>query len=357
MATPRDELAAGPEAAVARALAAIDRAVALLDRALAEPYRVSAFTKARPKIASMGADELVRRVSQGTLTELAGIGNAIAGLVEDAVLDRPSAYLAKLEAESVVRMTPAGEQVRGALKGDLHCHTDWSDGGAGIAEMAAAAAALGHEYLALTDHSGRLTVAQGLDRSRLRRQLDELETIRAQIFEQHGIRVLAGIEVDINEDGTLDADDDILAELDVVVASVHVKQRMPSELMTQRILRAVTHPHVDILGHCTGRKIVGRGRPEITADWDLVFAACARFGTAVEINCRPERLDPPRRLLRRAIEIGCHVAIDSDAHAPGQLEWQPYGCDRAAETDVPVERIINAMPWDGLRAWTAAGAA
>lgn len=343
-----------PGGASARAVAAIDRAVALLDRALAEPYRVRAFTAVRPRLAAMDDAELVRRVEQRTLTELPGIGPAIAALVEDAVRERPSPYLAKLEVESAVPLSPAGAEVRAALRGDLHCHTDWSDGGVGIEAMAAAAAALGHEYLAVTDHSGRLTVARGLDRSRLRRQLEELDAIRERIAERHGIRVLAGIEVDINEDGTLDADDDVLAGLDVVVASVHAKQRMPAELMTPRILRAVTHPHVDVLGHCTGRKVVGRGRPEIQADWDLVFAACARFGTAVEINCRPERLDPPRRLLRRAIEIGCHVAIDSDAHAAGQLEWLPYGCDRAAEIGVPVDRIVNARPLSGLREWTAA---
>lgn len=339
---------------MARALVAIDRAVALLDRGLAEPYRVAAFTKVRPRVAAMGDAELHRRVTTSTLTELGGIGTSIAALLDDAVLGRPSAYLAKLDAESTVSMTPAGAELRRLLKGDLHCHTDWSDGGATIEEMAVAAAALGHEYLALTDHSGRLTVAKGLDRSRLRRQLDELATTREQILERHGIRVLAGIEVDINEDGSLDADDEVLAELDVVVASVHVKMGMPSELMTPRLLRAVTHPHVDVLGHCTGRKVVGRGRPEIQADWDLVFAGCARYGTAVEINCRPERLDPPRRLLSRALEIGCHVAIDSDAHAPGQLEWQPYGCDRAADVDIAADRIVNAWPWERLRAWTEA---
>jgi putative hydrolase len=346
-----------PEGAVARALGAIDRAVLLLDRGRAEPYRVAAFTKVRPRIAAMSDADLAARVEAGTLTELAGVGTSIASLIGDAVSGQPSTYLAKLDAESAVTITPAGAEVRSRLRGDLHCHTDWSDGGATIEEMAAAAASLGHEYLALTDHSGRLTVAKGLDRSRLRRQLEELEVVRARIAERHGIRVLTGIEVDINEDGTLDADDEVLAELDVVVASVHVRMGMAKELMTQRLLRAVTHPHVDVLGHCTGRMVVGRGRPEMQADWDLVFAACARFGTAVEINCRPERLDPPRRLLTRAVQIGCHVAIDSDAHAPGQLEWQPYGCDRAAETEVPLDHIINAWPWERLQAWTAASAA
>jgi putative hydrolase len=123
--------------------------------------------------------------------------------------------------------------------------------------------------------------------------------------------------------------------------------------MTRRMATAVANPHVDILGHCTGRIVVGRGRPESDFDAELVFHACERFGTAVEINSRPERLDPPRRLLSIAVEMECHFAIDTDAHAPGQLEWQPYGCDRAAECEVPVERIVNTWGADELLAWTS----
>ena len=137
------------------------------------------------------------------------------------------------------------------------------------------------------------------------------------------------MEVDILEDGTLDLDDDLLARLDVVVASVHSKLRMERQPMTERMVLAVANPHVDILGHCTGR-MIGK-RPPSTFDADYVFAACKQFGTAVEINCRPERLDPPRELLDLAIDYGCWFSIDTDAHATGQLEWQPHGCDRAAE--------------------------
>jgi putative hydrolase len=166
-------------------------------------------------------------------------------------------------------------------------------------------------------------------------------------------RILTGIEVDILEDGTLDQDDDILERLDVVVASVHSKLRMERAEMTRRMATAVANPHVDILGHCTGRIVVGRGRPESEFDAELVFHACERFGTAVEINSRPERLDPPRRLLSIAVEMGCHFSIDTDAHAPGQLEWQAYGCDRAAECEVPAERIVNTWSADELLAWAA----
>ena len=159
------------------------------------------------------------------------------------------------------------------------------------------------------------------------------------------------MEVDILEDGSLDLSDDMLERLDVVVASVHSKLRMERQQMTERMLMAVASPHVDILGHCTGR-MIGK-RPPSEFDADYVFAACAQFDTAVEINCRPERLDPPRELLDVAIEYGCWFSIDSDAHATGQLEWQPLGCDRAAEREVPIERIINTLPVDDLLAWTA----
>ena len=159
------------------------------------------------------------------------------------------------------------------------------------------------------------------------------------------------MEVDIFEDGALDLDDDLLERLDVVVASVHSKLRMERHQMTERMVLAVANPHVDILGHCTGR-MIGK-RPPSTFDADYVFAACKQFGTAVEINCRPERLDPPRELIDLAIDYGCWFSIDTDAHATGQLEWQPHGCDRAAEREVPIEQVINTMSADDLLAWTA----
>jgi putative hydrolase len=214
--------------------------------------------------------------------------------------------------------------------------------------MARTAIELGHEYMVLTDHSARLTVAHGLSRERLLEQLDVLDELDERLAP---FRILRGIEVDIFEDGSLDCDEDLLARLDVVVASVHSKLRMERQPMTERMVLAVANPHVDILGHCTGRKVVGKGRPESTFDPEIVFMACKQFDTAVEINCRPERLDPPRRLLRMAVEFGCRFSIDSDAHAPGQLDWQPHGCDRAAECEVPFESIVNTMHADDLLEW------
>jgi putative hydrolase len=243
--------------------------------------------------------------------------------------------------------------VRAALRGDLHLHSDWSDGGHTIEAMARHAAELGHEYLALTDHSPQLTVAKGLSPERLREQLEIVAGLNAELAP---FRILTGIEVDILDDGSLDQEPELLAQLDVVVASVHSKLRMDAQPMTDRMVAALASPHVDILGHCTGRLIVGRGRPESTFDPDLVFAAAAHFDKAVEINSRPERLDPPMRLLQLVVDAGCKVSVDSDAHATWQLDWQPYGCHRAAEASVPIDRIVNTWPADDLLAWTASHA-
>jgi putative hydrolase len=204
-----------------------------------------------------------------------------------------------------------------------------------------AARDLGHEYVALTDHSPRLKVASGLSPERLRSQL---EIVRGLNEEMAPFRILTGIEVDINEDGSLDQEPELLAELDVVVASVHSKLRMPRREMTRRMLAAIANPHTDVLGHCTGRLLTGRGRPESEFDAEAVFEACREHGVAVEINSRPERLDPPKRLLAQALEAGCLFSIDTDAHAPGQLEWQSNGCARAEECGLDASCVINTWP-------------
>jgi putative hydrolase len=218
--------------------------------------------------------------------------------------------------------------------------------------MARTARELGHDYVALTDHSPRLTVANGLSPARLRQQLEVVAEVNERMAP---FRILTGIEVDILEDGALDQEDELLGRLDVVVASVHSKLKMDRDEMTRRMVTAVANPHTDVLGHCTGRLITGgRGhRPESEFDAEIVFAACAQFGVAVEINSRPERLDPPKRLLRLAVEAGCLTSIDTDAHAPGQLDWQRNGCERAARCGVPIESVVNSWALDDLLAWTA----
>jgi putative hydrolase len=332
-------------------VAALDRIVYLLDRRLDPAYRVRAYLRAGEAIAAMDPDELHKLHRDGRLTDIPGIGDKIEKIVAEALDGRVPAYLEQLEAETVIQMRE-GDAVRAALRGDCHTHSTWSDGGASIEKMARAAMALGHEYIVMTDHSPRLTVARGLSPERLAQQLDEIRALNEELAP---FRVLTGMEVDILEDGGLDLDDALLAELDVVVASVHSKFSMPMPEMTRRMVLAVSSPHADILGHCTGRLMPGarggRGRKGVVFDPEMVFAACARFDTAVEINCRPERQDPPEELLELALDWGCQVSIDTDAHAPGQLEWQPYGCDKAARCGVPLERIVNAKSADDLVAW------
>jgi len=326
---------------------ALERIGYLLDRAREKQYRVKAYQRAAAAIAELTDDELRARAAAGTLQELPNVGPKTASIIEEVLATGTTAYLVRLEEETAV-MTHVGDELIAALRGDCHVHSTWSDGGAEIDVMARAAAALGHDYIVLTDHSPRLTIANGLDRERLLRQLDVVAALNEELAP---FRILTGIEVDILEDGSLDQDDDVLERLDVVVASVHSKLRMDGAEMTRRMATAVANPHVDILGHCTGRIVVGRGRPESQFDPELVFHACERFGTAVEINCRPERLDPPRRLLQIAVEMGCVFSIDTDAHAPGQLEWQPYGADRAVECGVTADRVVNTWAADDLLAW------
>jgi putative hydrolase len=328
--------------------AALSRVVHCLDRVHETGFKAKAFHRARNVVRETDPAELAERAEAGTLTKLDGIGDSSARVIVEALAGEVPSYLRHLEASTQVPITPAGERYRDALRGDCHLHSTWSDGGAEIEEMAATAIDLGHEYMVLTDHSPRLTIAHGLNRERLERQLAIIAELNERLAP---FRILTGMEVDILEDGSLDLDDDLLARLDVVVASVHSKLRMERSAMTERMIMAVANPHVDILGHCTGR-LIGK-RPESTFDADYVFAACAQFATAVEINCRPERLDPPRPLLDLAVEYGCWFSIDTDAHATGQLEWQPHGCDRAAEREVPLDRVINTMTADELVAWTA----
>ncbi|PZS18201.1 MAG: PHP domain-containing protein [Pseudonocardiales bacterium] len=327
----------------------------LLERAAAQTYRVRAFRTAASVLAAR--DDLAQRASAGTLTALSGVGEVTARCVTESLAGEQPEYLRRLEATGATSPgepgadgpSEAGAALRAALIGDCHTHSDWSDGGSPIEEMAVTARELGHEYLVLTDHSPRLTVANGLSAPRLRRQLEVVAECNEALAP---FRILTGIEVDILTDGALDQSEELLARLDVVVASVHSKLRMPGPEMTARMLRAVANPHVDVLGHCTGRLVGGsRQRAESQFDADAVFAACAEHGVAVEVNCRPERLDPPKRLLRLSVQAGCLVAIDSDAHAPGQLDWLPYGCERAAACAVVAERVVNTWSADQLCAW------
>ena len=330
-------------------VAALRRIAYLLEREGAESYKVRAFRTAAGAVADVPPDQLAS-MTASQLKAIPGVGDTSARVIKEAVDGETPTYLAKLEAEDVAAISSKALALLDRLQGDCHSHSDWSDGGSPIREMAEAAKELGHRYWALTDHSPRLTVAHGLNPERLRQQLEVVADLNTEMAP---FRILTGIEVDIFEDGTLDQEDELLAQLDVVVASAHSKLRMEERAMTARLIRAVENPHTDILGHCTGRLLRGRGRPESTFDAEAVFSACADSGTAVEINSRPERLDPPEPLLKQALGLGCVVVVDTDAHAPGQLEWQRNGCEQAAKAGVPVEVVMNALPVEDFLAWTA----
>ena len=345
--SPEEAYTGGP-------VGALRRIAFLLERSRAETYKVKAFRAAADIILPLG-DEVAERVRQGTLRDLAGIGASTAEVIEAAVEGRTPDRLARLERETAGPLVQGGEEIRSRLRGDLHSHSDWSDGGSPIEEMAFTAIELGHDYLVLTDHSPRLTVANGLSAARLTRQLEVVEAVNEHLGGAGSgtFQLLKGIEVDILDDGSLDQTEEMLGRLDVRVASVHSKLAMDKDAMTRRMVAAVHNPFANVLGHCTGRLVTGnRGkRKQSEFDAEQVFGACLETGTAVEINSRPERRDPPTKLLEQAIDMGCLFSIDSDAHAPGQLDFLSYGSARAEELGLDPDRIVNTWPVERLLEW------
>ncbi|MFG6401097.1 PHP domain-containing protein [Microbacterium sp. P04] len=320
---------------------ALNEIAYLLERERSSRYKSKAFRTAADAIADL--DDAALR--DPALRRRKGIGETTFAVISQAVQGRVPDYLAELRAKT---QAAADSELRGLLRGDLHSHSEWSDGLTPIELMVDAARGLGHEYLALTDHSPRLRVANGLSAERLREQL---EVVRG--FDHDDFTLLSGIEVDILDEGALDQDDALLDELGVVVASAHSQLRMEKGPMTRRLVTALANPRVDVLGHVTGRLVEGaRGtRPPSTFDAGAVFEAAAAHGVAVEINSRPERQDPPDDLIAIALEAGCLFSIDSDAHAPGQLSLIDYGAARAERAGIPPERIVTTWPLDRLREW------
>ena len=336
---------------------ALRRIAFLLERGREDSYKVKAFRAAAAAVLPLPEEEVRARAAAGTLTELPGVGASTAAVIADAVAGRMPERLRRAERDHGGPLTAdgAGERLRALLRGDLHSHSDWSDGGSPIEELAFTAMELGHDYLVLTDHSPRLKVARGLSAERLERQLAVVEAVNAHL-DGSGDRpfsLLKGIEVDILDDGSLDQTDEMLDRLDLRVASVHSKLSMEPAQMTRRMVAAITTTRMNVLGHCTGRLVTGnRGtRTGSRFDAKAVFEACAEHGVAVEINSRPERRDPPTRLLAEARDAGCLFSIDSDAHAPGQLDFLVLGCERAEAAGIEPDRIVNTWPRERLLAW------
>jgi DNA polymerase (family X) len=249
------------------------------------------------------------------------------------------------------------------LRGDLHSHSDWSDGVHTIEQMAKAARDRGHAYQVLSDHSQGLGIAHGLEPERVELQRSAIAELNARFADEDaagrtppgavpGFRLLHGCELEVRADGTLDYEDELLARFDLVVASVHVARRQTREELTRRTLSAIRSPHVDVIAHPSGRMI--GGRPDLDLDWDAVFAEAARTGTALEINGSPPRLDLAPERARRAVAAGCLLAIDSDAHRVEEFEHLRWGVDQARRAWVEPRHVLNTRRLDDLLAWVAA---
>jgi DNA polymerase (family 10) len=234
----------------------------------------------------------------------------------------------------------------GDIRGDLHAHTDWSDGHHPLERLIEAAQARGYEYIIVSDHSKSTAIAGGLGVEELRAQVAKIRELQARF----SIRILTGSECDILEDGSMDFPDDVLAELDVVLAAVHSRFKQPRDAMTARIVRALANPHVDVLVHPTGRLLGSREPYDV--DMEAVFAAARRHGKAIEINCSPDRLDLSDVHARRAAELGIPIAVSTDTHYLTNLAWIELGCAVARRAWIGREQVLNTRPLDALLAWT-----
>lgn len=307
-----------------------------------ERYRARAFSAAAWSIV-LARPDLEALAKAGQLTTLEGVGDGIARVLNELVQTGESRYLNRLREQM---KQPAREDESrldfADYRGDIHSHTDWSDGRATMREMAEAAQLLGYEYLGVTDHSPRITVVHGLDAEKLVAQSREMAEVQKTV----DVKLLHGIEVDILEDGSLDLPDAVLEILDVVIASPHVKLRQDPAAMTARMMRAVAHPHVDVIGHPTGRR--PGSREGATYDFEAVFKEAARHGVALEIDCDPARMDLGPEMARLALEAGCTFVVDADAHAPQEFAYVPMGLWMARRAGVPKERILNFQALDDL---------
>ncbi|MGH7904418.1 MAG: PHP domain-containing protein [Candidatus Dormibacteraceae bacterium] len=328
-----------------QAAAALAEIAYLLRHRPEDAHRARAYSRAAGTLLREQPD-LARLRAEGRLTDLEGVGAGIARTLRELVEEGRSSQLVRLREQTPMGHEPVSTLDLAGYRGDLHVHSTWSDGHAPIVEMARAARARGHEYLAICDHSPRIKIVNGLDGDRLARQAEEIAEAAGLV---PGLTILRGIEVDILEDASLDLPDEILAELDVVVASPHVKLRMERVAMIERMLRAVESPHVDVIGHPTGRRLGGRDPADY--DYEAVFRRAAELGTALEIDCDPARMDLSPELARLAASLGCRLSLDSDAHDIGELAYVPLGKWMAERAGIEAGGLLNWMPLDRLREW------
>jgi putative hydrolase len=307
-----------------------------------ERFRAKAFSAAAWSLAIQRPD-VESLQSAGNLTSIEGVGEGIARVLTDLITTGQSRYLKRLRDE--MKQPELDDETDLAFDdycGDIHSHTKWSDGRATMLEMAQGAQGLGYHYLGITDHSPRITVVHGLNAERLVAQSREMAEVQKQV---NGVTLLQGIEVDILEDGALDLPDAVLEILDIVIASPHVKLRQDPPAMTERMMRAVTHPHVDVIGHPTGRR--PGSREGATYDFEAVFKEAAKNGVALEIDCDPARMDLSPEMARTARDLGCNFVVDADAHAPAEFAYVPMGMWMARRAGIPKDRILNFRPsWD-----------
>ncbi|MDQ6772881.1 MAG: PHP domain-containing protein, partial [Candidatus Dormibacteraeota bacterium] len=288
--------------------------------------------------------ELAERREANRLQSIPGVGAGIARTLAEVMESGTGRHLQHLREETGAGPDADSDLDMSSYRGDLHCHTLWSDGGASVRDMAIAAKARGQQYVAITDHSPRISVVHGLGPERLAAQRREIEAANAEL---EGITVLQGCEVDILEDGTLDLPDAALEALDLVIASPHVKLRMERAAMTERMLRAVGHPLVDMVGHPTGRR--PGSRPGADYDLEAVFESAARNRVVLEIDCDPARMDLSPENARVAAGLGCRLSLDSDAHAPDQFAYTDLGLWSARLAGIPAEILVNWLPLERLR--------
>jgi putative hydrolase len=308
-----------------------------------ERFRAKAFAAASWSLAITRPDlEALHRAN--ALTTIEGVGPGIAKVLAGLIHTGQSSYLERLRTEMGQPARDDESRIDLTMyQGDVHSHTNWSDGRATMLEMAQGAQALGYKYIGITDHSPRITVVHGLNAERLVAQSREMAEVQAQVED---VTLLQGIEVDILEDGALDLPDAVLELLDVVIASPHVKLRQEPAAMTDRMLRAVSNPHVDVVGHPTGRR--PGSREGATYDFEAVFKEAARHKVALEIDSDPARMDLSPEMARLALECGCSFTMDADAHAPAELAYVPMAAWMARRAGIPQDRILNFLDVDEL---------